>query len=773
MSVHESETVEKRSHTDVEALVTDLLERLTLEEKVAQLGSINAQELIDDQELDFEAVEANLQHGIGHLTRIGGEGSLPPETAASVTNELQQYLLEETRPGIPAIPHEECLSGYMGPEGTTFPQMIGMASSWNPDLLGRVTAQIRSELDAIGTAHVLSPVLDLARELRWGRVEETFGEDPLLVATMASAYVEGLQGDASDEGISATLKHFVGHGATEGGKNRSSMNVGRRELREIHLFPYEATIAEANAESVMNAYHDIDGVPCASDRWLLTDVLRGEFGFDGTVVSDYYSIRHLVTEHETAATKRDAGVASLEAGIDVELPYTDCYGEHIVEAVEAGEISETVVDTSVRRILRKKVEKGLFDDPYVAVDAVQDAYHTDAARKLTYEAATESMTLLKNEELLPLTDVDSIAVIGPKADNGVELLGDYAYAAHYPEEEYDFDAVTPLDAINDRADGNVEVAFEPGCSISGRDRDGFDDAIAAAASADVALAFVGARSAVDFSDVEADKIDKPTVPTSGEGCDVTDLGLPGVQEALVAELQATDTPVVVVVVSGKPHALPEIAEQAPALLYAWLPGEQGGRAIADVLFGDRVPGGKLPVSIPKSVGQQPVWYNRKANTANKTHVYTDAEPLFPFGFGLSYTDFDYREITVSDTDLEPAGAVTVGVTVENVGEMAGDEIVQCYQHAVNPSIARPVQELLAFERISLEPGEAARVSFTIDASQLAFHDTSMNLIVEQGAYELQIGSSSADIMDSITVDVPETKSIPRTGRTYFSETRVE
>lgn len=763
--------VDSEAYVPIAGRVADLLDRMTLEEKVAQLGSINADAVLDGSELDEAAVEEHLSDGIGHLTRIGGEGGLDPDDAARVTNELQTYLLEETRLGIPAIPHEECLSGYMGPEGTTFPQMLGMACSWDPGLLTEVTAQIRSELEAIGTTHVLSPVLDLARDMRWGRVEETFGEDPLLCAAMATAYVRGIQGSPGEEAISATLKHFAGHGATEGAKNRSSLNVGPRELRELHLFPYEATIATADAESVMNAYHDIDGVPCASSEWLLTDVLRGEFGFDGTVVSDYYSIRHLVTEHGTAAEKPEAASDALEAGLDIELPYTEYYGDPLIEAVEGGDLAESVIDTSVERILRKKIEKGLFGDPFVDAEAAPEAFNTDTATELTERAARKSMTLLKNDGTLPLENVGSVAVIGPKADNGTELLGDYAYAAHYPEEEYDFDAITPLDAF--RARDDLEVTHEQGCTISGRDRSNFEQARSAAASADVAVAFVGARSAVDFSDVDADMREKPTVPTSGEGCDITDLGLPGVQGELLETMFETDTPVVVVVISGKPPSIPDVVEDAAGLIFAGLPGERGGVAIADAVFGEYAPGGKLPLSVPKSVGQQPVWYNRKANTANKTYVYTDAEPLFPFGFGDSYTTFAYRDIEATSTSLDPAGSLTVGVTVENVGGVAGDEIVQCYQHAANPSLARPVQELVAFERVSLSPGESRRVSFTIDAAQLAYHDVDMNLAVEEGHYEIRIGRSAADIEGTVDIAVTGTKSIPRCGRTYFANTSVQ
>ncbi|WP_425494227.1 glycoside hydrolase family 3 N-terminal domain-containing protein [Natronobiforma cellulositropha] len=743
---------------------------MTLEEKAAQLGSVNAERVLEGTEVDREAAKEWLEHGIGHLTRIGGEGGLSPTDAARVTNELQE-LLAETRLGVPAIPHEECLSGYMGPEATTFPQMIGMASTWNPDLLQEVTQTIRGELEGIGTVHALSPVLDVARDLRWGRVEETFGEDPYMVAEMARSYVTGLQGEGRDDGITATLKHFVGHGATDGGKNRSSLNVGMRELRETHLFPYEAVISEANAESVMNAYHDIDGVPCASSEWLLTDVLRGEFGFDGTVVSDYYSVRHLVTEHGTANTKREAGVACLEAGLDVELPYTEYYGEHLVEAVEAGELTEETLDASVRRVLTEKIEKGVFDDPEIDAEAAADAFHTDAAQEVNARAARESIVLLKNEDdLLPL-DVGSVAVVGPKADDKKELMGDYAYAAHYPEEEYESDAITPLAALESR-DG-LEVHHELGCTISGPSTDGFDAALEAAEGADVALAFVGARSAVDFSDVDEEQRKKPSVPTSGEGCDMTDLGLPGVQEELVETLAETDTPLVVVIVSGKPHAIESIAERAPAIVQAWLPGDDGGPAITDVLFGAYNPGGKLPVSLPKSVGQLPVYYNRKANTANKDYVYTDAAPVYPFGHGLSYTEFEYADVELSADAITPLERVTASVTVTNTGDVAGDEIVQLYTHAANPSQARPVQELRGFQRVSLEPGESARVSFDLSATQLAFHDLDMNLAVETGPYEVRIGRSAADIVETLDLEITDSKVVPKTARTYYTETSVE
>lgn len=753
--------------TSIASQVEGILAEMTLEEKVAQLGSINAEVLLTDGELDSEKAAEHLGDGIGHITRIGGEGALPPREAAQAIADIQSYLKKETRLGIPAIPHEECLSGYMGPKGTTYPQMLGMASSWNPDLLGKVTTAIKEELQAIGAVHALSPVLDVARDFRWGRVEETFGEDPYLVASMARAYVQGLQGGDND-GISATLKHFVGHGGTVGGKNRSSLNIGSRELREIHLFPYEAVIAETGAESVMNAYHDIDGVPCARSEWLLTDVLRGELGFDGTVVSDYYSIRFLETEHKIVDSGRAAAVYALEAGIDVELPFTDCYDE-LVDAVESGELNESTVDTSVQRILAMKARKGVLSDAGVDVASSSAPFNTESRQELTLEAARESMVLLENKDnLLPLDEFDSIAVVGPKADSDKGLLGDYAFPAHYTGEEYSFSGVTPLNGLESYVDDDVRITFSSGCSMTGSNKDGFSEAVAAAEDADVAIVCVGAQSAVDTSSAQEENSVRTNIPTSGEGCDVADLGLPGVQEELVRSVYEAGTPVVVVLVSGKPHAIPWIAEHIDAVLAAGLPGEEGGHAIAETLFGDVNPGGHLPVSVPKTAGQQPVYYNRKPNSATVPHVFVDPEPLYPFGHGLHYTDFAYEDFCLSTSTVKPAGTMTAQVTVRNTGHRKGDDVVQLYVHAESPSIARPVQELLGFERVTLRPGEAQDIVFEINIPQLAFYDVNMSYRVEKGKYELSVGHSAKDIVDRVSFTISDTREIPRSGRRYFT-----
>lgn len=755
---------------------------MTLDEKVAQLTSISPipvggspeseDALIDaDGTVDADRARELLDDGVGHITRIGGGGGLEPERAAAVTSELQEILVSETRLGIPAIPHEECLSGYMGPDGTTYPQAIGLASTWDPDLVEGMTERISEQLQSIGTAHALSPVLDVGRDPRWGRTEETFGEDPQLVAEMASAYIRGLQGDDPADGISATAKHFVGHGLGEGGKNRPTVHIGERELREVHLFPFEVAVRETGVESIMNAYHDIDGVPCAADHELLTEILREEWGFDGTVVSDYFSVIHLITEHNVAQTREEAAIQALTAGIDVELPAIDCY-DRLVEAVESGLISEAVVDTAVRRVLRQKFEKGLFEAYTADPDEAAAAFGPDANRDYARRLARESVTLLKNDGVLPLDETESVAVVGPKADAPIGQLGDYAYAAHYPDEESNRDITSVREAFESRFGDTV--TYREGCTTTGTATDGFDEAVAAAADSDVAVAVVGARSALSLSDDVDAREDRPDLPTSGEGADVTDLSLPGVQDDFLRALHETGTPLVVVVVSGKPHTITWADEHAAAVAHAWLPGEEGGHGIVDVLAGDHNPSGRLPLSIPKTVGQLPVYYSRRPNSRDERHVYVDSDPLYSFGYGLSYTEFEYGEVDLSTAEIGPAGTVTATVPVENVGDRAGHEVVQLYVSEREPSMVRPVQELKGFQRVHLDPGETKRVTFELSATQLARHDRDTNLVVEPGPYEIRIGRSAEAIETTETLEVRgETTEVPRTGRVYTTDVTID
>jgi len=773
----------KQKDASIEARVEDLLSRMTLEEKIAQLGSVGPKEILDDNgNLDVEKARKAIPHGIGQIARIAGASGLFPKEAAEAANQVQKFLLTETRLGIPALIHEECLSGLMTAGSTTYPQSIGMASTFDPELVQRVTTEIRKQMRAIGAHLGLSPVLDVARDFRWGRVEETFGEDPYLVARMAVAYVKGLQGDDLREGVVATLKHFAGHGASEGGRNHGPVNVSPRELREVHIFPYEAAIRIARARSVMNAYHAIDGIPCAASRELLTDILRGELGFEGIVVSDYFSIRLLHEDQLVARDLREAAVLALSAGLDVECPTTECYGEHLLSAVREGLISEAVIDTAVRRHLRLKFELGLFDNIYVEPEKVSVVFETPEQRALALEAARKSIVLLKNENnLLPLSkNIKRIAVIGPNAHNTRAVQGDYAYDAHVNPKEDTIKVVTILDGIKAKVGPDVEVRYAQGCTVMSDRTDGIPEAVKLAEESDLAIVVVGGQSGLsgiivgdeDISAVDFGRVKPKVTEPDGESHDRAELGLTGAQEELVKAVHATGTPTVVVLVGGRPLSIPWIAEHIPAIVQAWLPGEEAGNAVADVLFGDYNPGGKLPVSIPKKVGQQPVHYSRTKISKNRRYVFTDSEPLWPFGFGLSYTTFSFSDLQLSAKELGPAEDLVVSCRVTNTGDRAGDEVVQLYVRDHFASRARPIKELKGFKRVHLEPGESKVVRFKLYSDQLAFIDVDGNLVVEPGEFTVMIGSSSEDIHLSETFTVTELRKVPR-ARKYFSEVTVE
>ncbi len=714
--------------------VKDLLAQMTLEEKVAQLGSVGVRDLMEDGKFSLEKAQQILANGIGQITRPAGWSDLPPKEAAALVNEIQRFLVEKTRLRIPAIMHEECLTGLMARGGTTFPQAIGLASTWAPDLIERMTTVIRREMRAVGAHQGLSPVLDVLRDPRWGRTEETYGEDHYLVASMGVAYIRGLQGDDLRQGIVATAKHFAAHGFPEGGRNCAPVHVGPREFREVFLFPFEAAVRVAKVQSIMNAYHDLDGIPCAASRQLLTDILRGEWGFDGIVVSDYAAVHMLKTVHHVAADELEAACLALEAGIDIELPATHCYA-HLVEAVRQGRISETVIDQAVLRVLTVKERLGLFDNPFVDPEAAAQIVHAPEHRALSLEIARKSIVLLKNEgNLLPLRkDVGTIAVLGPNADAPLHMLGDYTYAAHLNLKEPDVPITTVLAGIKAKVSPNTKVLYAKGCEVIGGTDEGIPEAVEMAKQADVVVLVVGDRPGLFRNDA-----------TSGEGCDRADLRLPGLQETLVRAVLETGKPVVLVLINGRPVALGDLADRIPAIVEAWLPGEEGGTAVADVLFGDVNPGGKLPITVPRSVGQVPLNYNR-APISHRDYVDLPATPLFPFGHGLSYTQFEYSDLVIEPTQVPPAGTVRISVTVKNVGDREGDEVVQLYVRDPVASRVRPVKELKGFKRITLQPGEAKRVTFHLSMDQLAFYDHAMRLIVEPGTVEVMVGSSSEDI----------------------------
>jgi beta-xylosidase len=748
--------------------VEDLLLRMTREEKVAQLGSAWIFQLADGAQLDSERAPELLRNGIGHVTRVSGASSLHAEDAAELANTIQRYLVEETRLGVPAIVHEEICSGLMARDATVFPQAIGLASTWDPTLARAVGDAIRVQMRAVGAHQGLAPVLDVCRDPRWGRTEETFGEDPYLVARMGVAFVQGLQGDSLREGAVATVKHFVGYGASDGGMNWAPATIPPRLLREVYLHPFEAAVRLGGVRSLMNAYNEVDGVLCAADRELLTEILRDGWGFDGCVVSDYFSIRQLAAYHRLAADGEAAATLAINAGLDLELPSTDCYGEPLLRALEAGEVSEATLDDAVRRGLKLKFELGLFERPFVEPARAAAAADTPAHHDLARRVARKSIVLLKNDGVLPLASgVALVAVIGPNADTARNLFGDYCYPAHVESlrevlesggsalstsfdrlenvDPVEVDAPTVVDAMKERF--GSAVVYARGCDVNSSSREGFAAAVEFARAADVAVMVMGDKSGLTGD------------CTSGEFRDRASFDLPGVQEELVREVLATGTPVVLVLVSGRPAGSARLHEECAAVVAAWLPGEEGALAITDVLSGDVNPGGKLPISYPRSVGQVPTFYGHKVSGGRShpagDYVDLSSEPLYPFGFGLSYTRFELSEARVRTETASPDGEIVVDVAVANTGAVAGEEVVQLYVRDPEASVTRPVLELKSFLRVELEPAQSKTVTFTVPVAQLGFHDRRLTYVVEPGLLEIFVGSSSADVAQAGSVTVTQ------------------
>jgi beta-glucosidase len=743
--------------------VADLLARMSLEEKVAQLGSAWVFQLADGPRLDPAGLDL-LRHGLGQVTRISGASSLAARDAAALANAIQRHLVSVTRLGIPAIVHEEICSGVMARGSTIFPQAIGLASTWEPSLAAELADAVRAQMRATGAHQGLSPVLDVCRDPRWGRTEETFGEDPYLVSRMGVAFVRGLQGDDLGTGVIATAKHFVGYGASEGGLNWAPPHIGPRELREVHLRPFEAVVRAAGVRAVMHAYNELDGVPVAADHSLLTGVLRDEWGFEGCVVSDYFSIRQLAEYHHLAVDAEDAAVLALEAGLDVELPGTDCYGDPLLAAVRSGRLAEATIDASVARVLTAKFELGLFERPYVNPERAAVAVDTPGDRQLARTIARKSLVLLRNDGALPLSG-GRIAVIGPNADQARHLFGDYTYPAHVESLEevlssgknvfsmpldarrrpdpVDVDATTIAGALATRFGPGVVRA--PGCGVSDGSRDGFAAAVELAAASDVAVMVMG------------DKAGLTDDCTSGESRDAASLDLPGVQESLVRAVLETGTPVVLVLVAGRPLGSAWLHERCAAVLMAWLPGQEGGAAVAEVLAGDAAPGGKLPISYPHSVGQIPVYYGHKIS-GGRSHWkgdYVDAPsaPLYPFGHGLGYTTFALSGAALARTEVSWHDPITTTVTLTNTGTRAGDEVVQLYVRDPVASVTRPVLELASFLRVSLAAGESRTVTFETPVGQLGFHGRDLAYVVEPGRLDILVGTSSADLVEVGSVEV--------------------
>ncbi|HEY0616615.1 MAG TPA: glycoside hydrolase family 3 N-terminal domain-containing protein [Kribbella sp.] len=737
-----------------------LLQAMTLEEKLAQLGSRWIGNDMADAEVPVEeslnvaplqdvfadsgavSLKEASRHGLGHLTRVWGSVPLTVEEGLAELMRQHHVVLEGSRLGVPALVHEECLTGFTTYGATVYPAAIAWGATFDPDLVERMAAAIGRDMAAVGVHQGLSPVLDVVRDYRWGRVEETIGEDPYLVAMLGSAYVRGLQ----SAGVIATLKHFAGYSASRAARNHGPVSMGRRELLDVILPTFEAAVATAAAGSVMNSYSDVDGVPAGADPWLLTEVLRGDWGFSGTVVSDYWAVPFLASMHRVAADPIDAGALALAAGIDVELPDTLGFGSGLLERVKSGEVPEDLVDRAARRLLLQKVQLGLLDPDWTPESSVSQGevdLDSPANRALARELAERSVILLDAGSALPLLGqgrpaLQRVAVVGPCAGDPKTFMGCYAFPNHvlprYPDRGLGIDVQNAVDALQHEL-GSAELVYQQGCAVTGDDRSGFDAAVDAARSADLCVAYVG-----DLAGLFGHG-------SSGEGCDAEDLRLPGVQSELLTQLLDTGTPVVIVVVSGRPYALGDFAGRAAGLVQAFMPGEEGGAAIAGVLSGRLVPSGKLPVQIPRHAGGQPNTYLQPPLGSGESAGISalDATPLFPFGFGGSYTKFEVDDLRLSATEVPTDGEFTATVRVRNTGSRPGDEVVQLYLHDVLAQVARPLKLLTGFARVSLEPGAATDLTFRVHADRTAYTATDLRRIVEPGDLEVLVGTSSADL----------------------------
>ncbi|MGA3345765.1 MAG: glycoside hydrolase family 3 N-terminal domain-containing protein [Terracidiphilus sp.] len=732
--------------------VKDLLSRMTLEEKAAQMMCVwlsKAEKMLDTEgNFDFKKAKKSFRDGRG-LGQVGrpsdaGGGKKAREMAV-LTNAIQKFFLENSRLGIPVMFHEECLHGHAAPDGTSFPQPIALGATFNPALVESLFTMTALEARLRGAHHALTPVVDVAREPRWGRVEETYGEDPYLVSRLGIAAVRGFQGEKNfrdKQHVLATLKHFVGHGQPESGMNCAPSNVSMRVLQETFLYTFKEALREAGAVTLMASYNEIDGVPSHASKWLLQDVLRKEWGFKGFVVSDYYAIWELgyrpdTHGHFVAKDKKESCRLAVEAGVNIELPDPDCY-LHLVELVKKGALKESQLDDLVAPMLFWKFEMGLFDDPYVDPEEADNVVGCDDHRGLALTAAHEAITLLKNENNLApldLSKIKTIAVIGPNANRG--LLGGYSGV---PKQN-----VTVLEGIKAKVGKRVKVLHSEGCKITvggswnidpvvasdpEEDRKAIAEAVRVAKKADVIVLAIGGN----------EQTSREAWALNHMG-DRTSLDLIGRQEELVKAMVALGKPVIVFLFNGRPLSINYVAENVPVIYECWYLGQETGRAVADVLFGDYNPGGKLPISVPRSVGHLPAFYNYKPS-ARRGYLFDDVSPLFAFGYGLSYTSFAIENPRLTKKKIKTDGSAQVLVDVTNTGARAGTEVVQLYIRDLVSSVTRPIKELKGFRKVRLEPGESTTVAFDITPASLSFLDVNMKFVVEPGDFEIMVGNSS-------------------------------
>ena len=744
----------KNPNLSAERRVKDLLSRMSLEEKAAQMLCVwqKKADLLLDAKGNFDPQKARAAfkdgHGLGQVGRPSDAGKgKDAREMAELTNAIQKFFVENSRLGIPVFFHEECLHGHAALDATSFPQPIGLAATFNPSLVESLYAMAAEEARLRGAHQALTPVVDVARDPRWGRVEETFGEDPFLVSQLGLAAVWGFQGDASFKNkkhLIATLKHFAAHGQPESGMNCAPAHVGTRELREVFLSPFKAAIQEAGAVSVMASYNEIDGVPSHANVWLLRDLLRKEWGFKGFVVSDYYAVWELADRPEThghgvARDKAEACVLAVEAGVNIEFPEPDCY-LHLCSLVRAGQLKESQLDELIAPMLFWKFKMGLFEDPYVDPAAAAQVVGSEANRELALQAARETITLLKNDGGLAPLDPDkirSIAVIGPNADR--ELLGGYSGRPKY--------YTSVLEGIRSKVGDRVEVPYSEGCKItlggswnqdlvtpsdSAADFKQIQQAVEVAQGADVVILVLG----------DNEQTSREAWSKSHLG-DRPQLRLVGRQEALVNAIVTTGKPVIILLLNGRPLSINYLQQVAPVIFECWYLGQETGRAVAEVLFGDFNPCGKLPITIPRSAGHLPAFYNYKPS-ARRGYLFDDVSPLYPFGYGLSYTSFACKNLRLARKRIHPHESTHLMVDVTNTGRREGQEVVQMYIRDLVSSVTRPIKELKGFAKIPLRPGETKTVTLDITSAALGFYDLRAEWVVEPGEFEIMAGSSSRE-----------------------------
>jgi beta-glucosidase len=714
----------KNPNLAVDARVADLIGRMTVEEKARQLDMyFGSEDLLDKSKnptvdhhthakLDLIFDPQFAEKSVGNLG-VGSIHDLYPR--AKLSNRIQEWVIQSNRLGIPALFIEEGLHGYMDYGETVFPQSINLATTWNPELARQTGAAIAAQARANGVAMILGPVLDVARDPRWGRVEEDFGEDPYLTGQLGLAYVEGMQGDSlnTDHTVIAEPKHFAGHGSPEGGLNMSPVHAGEREVRSVMLKSFEPAIREGKAMGVMAAYHDIDGVPCTGNPWLLNKVLRDEWGFQGFVLSDLGAIKRLYDTHHVVDSPANAVLLALNSGLDMQFYDFDhpTFQNAILSGIKSGQLSESVLNQAVSRVLRVKFLLGLFEHPFVDENLDANVRHSQAHSDLALESARQSMCLLKNEgNLLPLKkNLRRIAIIGPNAN--IARIGDYTEAAHESSEQGMFEQIKQLVSTNS------EVIFLAG--------EKFDQAVALAKSADAVILGLG-----------------EWLKISGEGFDRSNLNLPGDQEKLLEAIVAAGKPVVLVLQNGRPLSISWAAKHVPAILEAWYPGEFGGRAIAETLFGDNNPAGRLSITFPRSAGQLPIFYNHFPSKKD-SYIEGDSSPLFVFGHGLSYTRFKYADLNATTPSAHQADDVLISCKLTNIGEREGDEVAQLYVHQETASVVTPVKALKGFSRVHLKSGESKTITFHLKQSDLAVWNANQAWQVEPGEYSVTVGGDSS------------------------------